>query len=142
MNRLRSQSFLLLGLLIWLGALRPASAQDGCTVLPQGFPGRDLLQEALDDILAGACTEHDLCYRVCDALSIGLETQKALCDLNFLFDTETRCVELAAQNDQLLRDAGIDPDDFRQHCQEAMLAIYVVLASLQGPFHHDQCGYR
>jgi len=119
------------------GGVQSVYASDGCTVLPKGFPGREVLQESLDGLLGGACFRHDVCYNTCLGGSFS-QSHKITCDLVVLLELEAWCND--SSHRQEIADLGISPDDFVRDCEEAMLGVFAVLQSPIGQtaFFNDQ----
>ncbi len=106
---------------------QPVNAYDGCSVLPEFFPGREVLQVPLDIVLTGACGLHDACYRQCTGVPYSL-AHKNTCDLLLFLHLEAWCGAVATA--QELADIGLSADEFLGPCVVAMGFAY---AGAQGP---------
>jgi|GEM_PF-2296430 len=126
-SRLRSVVVFVALLFLVSGGVQSAYGYDGCTVLPNGFPGREVLQVPLDYLLAGACGRHDACYSNCSAGG-GLQSYKDTCDLMLLLELEAWCAAVATT--QEVANIGLSPEDFVGPCVAAMAGAYV---AVQGP---------
>ncbi|HEX3552495.1 MAG TPA: hypothetical protein VIA62_04620 [Thermoanaerobaculia bacterium] len=125
--RLRSVAVIVFLVFLFSGGMQTVYGYDGCSVLPQSFPGREVLQESLDELLGGACGRHDTCYSTCLGGAF-LQSRKHTCDLVLLLELEDWCNDSSTR--QEVAALGISPDEFVRDCDAAMLAAY---AGLQTP---------
>lgn len=114
-------------LLLLVFMVQPVNAYDGCSVLPEFFPGREVLQVPLDIVLTGACALHDACYRECTGVPYSL-AHKNTCDLLLFLHLEAWCGAVATA--QELADIGLSADEFLGPCVVSMGFVY---AAAQGP---------
>ena len=131
-----------LSVLVLVISSTPVMAQTGgvlgCSIVPESWA---TVQQGLDKLFLGACSRHDLCYRICNPISgpyVGY-SYKINCDNQFLVDLLAACgawaLILSFPNIE-----WVDSNDFLNECADYAAYGYALVATYGNvPFVNNQC---